>query len=133
LDIFFRWIGWLILVGFITSILWSMWADTLKPLIQTGDIRALLFNILGLPIILLGTGIFVYGGLLFLRRTFTVMDAPESVENITLIQSGESTPEELRRARMENLKALWNAWKPPLFWLAIGFALIALGGFLINQ
>ncbi len=34
---------------------------------------------------------------------------------------------------MQNLKALWDAWKHPLLWLAFGFALIALGGFLINR
>lgn len=34
---------------------------------------------------------------------------------------------------MQNLKALWDLWKHPLLWLAFGFALIALGGFLINR
>jgi len=132
-DKIFRVIGWLFLIGFIVSIFWSMWVDTLQPLIRSGDSQALIYNLIGLPIILLGTGIFVYGGVLFVRRTFNAFDTPQAVENIALIQSGELTPEELRRARLENLRALWAAWKFPLLWLVFGFALIALGGFLINR
>jgi hypothetical protein len=132
-DKIIRWVGWLILAGFIASILWSMWVDTLLPLIRAGDTRALIFSLIGLPTILLGTGLVVYGGLLFVRSTFTSMAAPETVENIARIRAGESAPDDLRRARIENLKALWSAWKLPLFWLALGFVLIALGGFLINR
>jgi hypothetical protein len=126
-------LAWLILAGFIASILWSMWVDTLLPLMRAGDTRAVIFNLIGLPTILLGTGLVVYGGLLFVRSTFTSMAAPQTVENIVRIRAGESAPDDLRRARIENLKALWYAWKRPLLWLAFGFALIALGGYLINR
>jgi hypothetical protein len=61
------------------------------------------------------------------------MSAPETAENIARIRAGESVPEDLQRARLENLKTLWGAWKMPLFWLVFGFILIALGGFLINR
>lgn len=132
-DKVFRWIVWLLVIGFVASILWSMWVDTLQPLVQAGDARALLFNLIGLPAILLGTGLIVYGGFLFVRSTFTAMSAPETVENIARIRAGDSVPEDLRRARFENMKALWNAWKRPVFWFVLGFALIALGGFLINR
>lgn len=132
-DKIIRWVGWLVLTGFIASILWSMWVDTLLPLVRAGDTRAVIFNLIGLPTILLGTGLVVYGGLLFVRSTFTSMAAPQTVENIVRIRAGGSTPDDLRRARIENLKALWYAWKRPLLWLAFGFALIALGGYLINR
>jgi hypothetical protein len=132
-DRLFRWLGWLLVIGFIASILWSMWVDTLQPLIRAGDTRALLYNILGLPAILLGTGLIVYGGFLFVRSTFTAMSAPETAENIARIRAGDAVPEDLQRARLENLKTLWGAWKMPLFWLVFGFILIALGGFLINR
>lgn len=131
-DVVFRWLGWLVLIGFVGSILWSMWVDTLQPLIRAGDTQALIFNLVGLPIILLGTGIFVYGGFRFVRATFHSMQEPGAVENIARIQEGSLPPDELQQARMENLRALWTAWKRPLAWLAFGFALIALGGFLIN-
>lgn len=132
-DKLFRWLVWLLVIGFVASILWSMWVDTLQPLIQSGDTRAVLFNMIGLPTILLGTGLIVYGGFLFVRSTFTAMSTPETVENIARIRAGDSMPEDLQRARFENLKALWSAWKFPLFWLVFGFGLIALGGFLINR
>lgn len=132
-DKLFRWLGWLLLVGFVASVLWSMWADTLQPLIRAGDTRALLFNLVGLPLILLGTGFIVYGGLLFIRSTFTAVSEPKTVDNIARIYAGTSTPDDLWRARLENLKALWEAWKRPLLWMVFGFALIALGGFLINR
>lgn len=132
-DKLFRWLVWLLVIGFVASILWSMWVDSLQPLIQSGDTRAVLFNLIGLPAILLGTGLIVYGGFLFVRSTFTAMSAPETVENIARFRAGESVPEDLRQARLENLRALWGAWKFPLFWLVFGFLLIALGGFLINR
>lgn len=132
-DKIIRWFGWLVLAGFIASILWSMWVDTLQPLIQAGDTRALIFNLIGLPTILLGTGLVVYGGLLFVRGTFTTMAAPETVENIAHIQAGVSVPDDLQQARLVYLKTLWAVWKRPLFWLAFGFGLIALCGFLINR
>lgn len=132
-DKLFRWLGWLLLVGFVASVLWSMWADTLQPLIRAGDTRALLFNLVGLPSILMGTGFIVYGGLLFMRSTFTAVSEPKTVDNIARIYAGTSTPDDLWRARLENLKALWEAWKRPLLWMVFGFALIALGGFLINR
>lgn len=132
-DKLFRWLGWLLLVGFVASVLWSMWADTFQPLIRAGDTRALLFNLVGLPSILLGTGFIVYGGLLFMRGTFTAVSEPKTVDNIARIYAGTSTPDDLWRARLENLKALWEAWKRPLLWMVFGFALIALGGFLINR
>jgi hypothetical protein len=131
-DVVFRWLGWLIVIGFVASILWSMWVDTLQPLIRAGDVQALIYNLVGLPIILLGTGIFVYGGVRFVRATLNAMAEPHTLDNYARIQAGNMLPDDLRQARMENLKALWNAWKVPLFWLALGFALIALGGFLIN-
>lgn len=132
-DTIFKWIGWFVLIGFVGSILWSMWVDTLQPLIRAGDTRGLIFNLVGLPIILLGTGIFVYGGFRFVRATFHAMQEPGAVANIARIQEGGLPSDELRLARMENLRTLWNAWKVPLLWLAFGFALIALGGFLINR
>lgn len=131
-DKLFRWLVWLLVIGFVASILWSMWVDTLQPLIQSGDKRAVLFNLIGLPVILLGTGVIVYGGFLFVRGTFTTMASPEIAENVARIRAGGSAPDDLRRVRRANLKALWDAWKYPLLWLGLGFAMIALGGFLIN-
>lgn len=85
-------LGWLILIGFVASILWSMWVDTLQPVIRTGDTRALILHMIGLPVILLGAGIFVYGGLLFVRRTFNAMGAPQTAETMALMRDGKLPP-----------------------------------------
>ncbi|MFA5405074.1 MAG: hypothetical protein WC358_09080, partial [Ignavibacteria bacterium] len=43
-------------------ILWSVVTETLFPLYNNKDYEELIYNSIGIPIILLGTGIFVYGG-----------------------------------------------------------------------
>lgn len=124
-------IGILALAAFVGSILWSMWVDTLRPLIQEGDSWAVAFNLVGLPLILLGVSIFVYGGYVFVRDTFTSFGNEKLLQNVAVIRAKPS-PKDVNAARWQNVRFLWQAWKPGLAWLALGFLIIAAGGFLIN-
>jgi len=126
-----KFIGMIILAACLASVLWSMWVDTLLPLIRAGDLRALVFNLLGLPLILVGVGIFVYGGLVFVRNTFDSYQDETLLESMATIRVKPSR-ESVRAARWQTLRIFWRAWKPGLAWLALGFLVIALGGFLIN-
>jgi len=124
-------IGILALAAFVGSILWSMWVDTLRPLIREGDSQAVFFNLVGLPLILIGVGIFVYGGYVFVRDTFGSFGNENLLQNVAVIRTKPSR-KEVTAAQWQNMRFLWQAWKPGLAWLALGFLIIAVGGFLIN-
>ncbi len=123
-------IGWGLAILFVGSILWSMWEETLLPLIRSGNTRSLWLHLVGMPIILLGTGIFVYGGIVFVRATFAALADSGLIENMRVIK-GELAGDK-RKAQWANAGLLVQSWLPGLGWLGFGFALIALGGFLIN-
>lgn len=127
-----KWILVGIAVLFVGSIIWSFIAETLMPLLAAGDSGAVGRNLLGFPIILLGTAIFVYGGFVFVRDTFSAMQDPEMTRNVSQIRTGDTSAEELRKARRQNLSMLLRSWKDGSLRMALGFALIALGGWLIN-
>jgi hypothetical protein len=130
-DRLWKYIGVAVLVVFIGSILWSMWAETLYPLIKAGDWRAVILHLIGLPVILVGVSIFVYGGYLFVIRTFACFGEEKMIESMAVIRS-KSSRQEVTAARWQTLRFFWRAWKPGLMWLALGFLILAAGGFLIN-
>ncbi len=133
LGTFWRWLGWTALVAFVGSLLWSVWFETLLPLIRAGDWRGLLLNLIGIPLLFAGTGLIVYGGFVFLRAMFRLSASETFQHRVDVLQSGTEDKAALRAARRENLRALWVTWKPGFGWIALGFLLIAAGGFIINR
>jgi hypothetical protein len=123
-----KYILWAAAAVFVGSILWSMWAETLLPLIRAGDMRAVWLHLIGMPIILLGTAVFVYGGAIFVRDTFSAFNNETLQENYLAIQTKQAT----WQIRWQNAKILFRSWVPGLRWLGLGFLLIAVGGYLIN-
>jgi hypothetical protein len=123
----------LIVIGaaFVGSILWSIVFETLLPLVREGNWLGLANNVVGIPIILLGTAVIVYAGFVFVRDTFSSLAGETLKQNVATIK-GKPSPEEVRAARRENMLILFRAWKSGLRWFALGFLLIAIGGFLIN-
>jgi hypothetical protein len=130
-DRVWKLIGIAALVVFVGSVLWSMWVETLWPLIVVGNWRAVVLHLIGLPLILIGVSIFVYGGYLFVRDTYSSYGDEGLLQSMTVIRS-KSSREEVSAARRQTLRIFWRAWKLGLAWLALGFLCIALGGFLIN-
>lgn len=127
-----KWLLIALVVLFVGSIVWSFVYETLLPLLQAGDTGAAARNLLGFPIILIGTAIFAYGGFLFVRDTFGAMQDPQLHDNVSTIRADESPAESQKRARRANLRFLLGSWKAGTLRMALGFALIALGGWLIN-
>ncbi len=116
---------------FVGAILWSIGFESLLPLWLAGDMEMLARNLIGIPIIFIGLGLFIWGALRFIPATYTAMSAPELRERVKLIRS--SAPKEIiSQARKENFIALIRAWKPALLYMLAGFTLIAFGGWLIN-
>ncbi len=123
-----KYILWTAAAVFVGSILWSMWAETLLPLIRAGDTRAVWLHVVGLPLILLGTAVFVYGGIVFVRDTLGAFGSDVLQANVQAIRAKQASG----AMRWQNAKILFRAWGPGLRWLGLGFLLIAAGGFLIN-
>jgi hypothetical protein len=117
-------------VLFVGSIFWSIWFDTLLPLIRAGDTPELIANLVGIPIILAGTVLFCYGGFVFVRDTFAIWSGFAAMPEAD-VRALKALPIAEQRRRYRAL--LWKAWQRPLLWMAIGFGLIAVGGFVINQ
>ena len=123
------WLGLTLLALFVGSILWSMWAETVQPLLRAGDTRGVLLHLVGLPLILAGTAVIIHGGFVFVRDTFHAMAGEAVQANIARFRSGDTGG---TAARWANARLLFRAWLPGLGRLALGFLLIAGGGFLIN-
>lgn len=121
----------LLITLFIGSIIWSIIFETILPLVRAGAIAELVLNIVGIPVILIGTWIFVRGGYIFIKETFAAMSTEEINDNVEIIRA-KSNQEASRQARRQNLNMLWQAWKPGLKLLAWGGFLIAIGGMGIN-
>ena len=117
---------------FVGSIIWSIVFETLLPLWREGDRVGLTYNLIGIPIILAGTAVIVYGGLRFLRDMFAVSQNERLQANAALLQDKTADPTAVHQARWENFKLLLQAWRAGFLWIVGGFLLIAMGGFLIN-
>ncbi|MBE9524173.1 MAG: hypothetical protein IMY76_03680 [Chloroflexi bacterium] len=102
---------------------------TLLPLARQGDIRRLIFNIVGLPLILIGIGGIFFGGYTFLKSTQQI-GSLEANQNNTEIINIYTSPEEIQLARRKNICLLLLAWKPGIRWIVINFLVIFVGGFL---
>jgi hypothetical protein len=123
-----KYVLWAVAAVFVGSILWSMWAETLLPLVRAGNTRAVWLHVVGLPLILLGTAVFVYGGYVFVRDTFDALGDETLQKNVQAIRAKQATG----ATCWQNAMILFRAWVPGLRWLGLGFLLIAAGGFLIN-
>ena len=126
-----KFVGIAALIALVGSILWSMWAETLRPLIEAGDSRAVMLHLIGLPLILIGVSIFTYGGYLFVRNTYGSYEDETLLQNMAIIRAKPS-PEDVSAARRQTVRVFWQAWKPGLARLGLGFLILAVGGFLIN-
>ena len=113
--------GKIILTGvavlFLGSIGWSIVVETLLPLARSGDWRALVFNLIGIPLILLATAMIVYGSLLVVRHMFMFMGDAQTQADIARLR----TREDAQGARRRNLRRWFRALGPGLIWMALGF------------
>ena len=124
-----RWIGWAALGAFIASILWSMWADTLQPLVRAGDLRQASLTALGLGIILCGLALVLRGGWMAASGGLAFLASPEVGARVAVVRSGGEGRREAQRA---NLRALWRAMGPGLLLMALAFGCFGLGGWLTH-
>jgi hypothetical protein len=118
-------------LAFAVAFFWSLWFDTIFPLIRQGDWAGLLFHLVGVPVILVGTGAIVYGGFRALCNMFDLGSNEEFVRHAEVIKA-RPTPQAVRAAQKAHL-VLWGAaLGRGAMWMLVGFLLIGVGGFLIN-
>lgn len=127
-----KWLLIALLIIFVGSIIWSFIYETLMPLMAQGDPGAVVRNLIGFPIILAGTALFAYGGFVFVRDTFSAMANPQLRQNVEQINDKSAAPDAVKQARWQNFRYLVASWKAGALRMALGFGLIAIGGWLIN-
>ena len=127
-----RAIGLLIVIAFSSAVLWSIWSETMLPLIQRGDMRGLTLNMIGIPLILLGVSLLAYGGIKFVNQTAIAMGDEEFHARAAFVRS-DPRPKARWEVWKLNLRQLVRLWWPALILMALAFALIGAGGMLINM
>jgi hypothetical protein len=129
---FWRVIGLLIAIVITSAILWSIWSETLLPLLREGDMRGLWLNLIGIPMILLGVAMLVYGGIKFVDRTAIAIKDKTFHERADFVRT-DPRPEARWEVWKLNLRQLGRLWWPPLLLFALALGLIIIGGILTNM
>jgi len=127
-----RVIGLIAAITITSAVLWSIWSETLLPLFREGDMRALWLNMIGIPLILLGVALLLYGGIKFVDRTAIAMKDKTFHERAAFVRT-DPRPEARWEVWKLNLRQLGRLWWPPLLLLALALGLIIIGGILTNM
>lgn len=106
--------------------------ETLIPFYRNGEYEEFAYNLVGIIILLIGTGIFGYGGWLILINTSVLIKDERIFNNIEIIRNKTLVKEDRKRARIENTKMLFSAWRKGAIKLLIGGLIILCGGIIIN-
>ncbi|MCW5874298.1 MAG: hypothetical protein KIS88_06590 [Anaerolineales bacterium] len=122
----------LVALVFFGSIIWSMGFETLLPLLRDEQWLALLANLLGLPLILIGTAGMCWGLWVFLRDTATFTSAPEWRSTQAQLRQVKVQGQERKAAQRKMLGLAWAGWKWSVIWLVGGIVLIIVGGIITN-
>jgi hypothetical protein len=117
----------------VVIILWSVATETLVPLYNSKKYEELFYNMFGIPVLLIGVGIFVYGGWVFVRDTRNLFDNNIQLSvNVDKIKNKALPKKEVKKARSENMELLFSTWKKGAFWLLAGAIVIIVGGLITN-
>jgi len=127
-----KYIIYAVAVIFFGVMVYSAVTETLIPLRNEGKKDEFFHNLIGIPVIFAGTGIFVYGGYRIVRGTFSVLSDEKLISNTSKIRTKEISKEIKSAARKENFRMLIKAWKQGAKWLGLGALLITIGGITIN-
>jgi hypothetical protein len=111
---------------------YSAVTEALIPLRNEGKNDEFFHNLIGIPVIFAGTGIFVYGGYRIVRGTFSVLSNEKLISNTSKIRTKVISKEIKSAAREENFRMLLNARNTEGKYLWLRSSLITTGGIIIN-
>lgn len=123
------WPAWAVVGLFLLAILWSMWSETLRPLVQAGETAYAFCTALGLVSVMLALLVLTYGGFLVVSRILSAMHEESFVRNAEIGRAGRRhyPMEVVRASRRENLRLIFHAARPGCLWMVAAFLLLALG------
>jgi len=124
----------LVAVFLVGSVLWSVIFETLLPLYRDGDTAAFIANLIGIPIILAGTVVIVYGGLRVVRGMFGFMTVAAVEADMQTEQDSIAKSKGRGGSQRAGSFRYWlMAWVPGGPLMLLGFLLIGIGSFIINR
>lgn len=124
-------LAWIGLVLFAGALVWSMWSETVRPLVQEGEIGRAIRTSFGMTAILAAVVAIIYGGFRIVSQILKTLRDQTVLENAELIrQRRHRSREAVRAASRANRRAVLRALYPGAVWMIGGFGLLALGGWL---
>jgi hypothetical protein len=112
------------------SILWSIFFETLLPLLRMDRNTEFWLNVIGIPILFVGVGLLTWGGFGFVLSVFGALSNP-ALRRMTQASQDAKVHQEAF-ARSQSALALRRAMQPALIRLALGVMLMVLGSLVIN-
>lgn len=123
--------AWVVLVIFAAALVWSMWSETVRPLVQEGATGRAIRTSFGLVAILAAVVAIIYGGFRIVSQILKTLQDQTVLDNTELIrQRRHRSREAVRAASRANRRAVLRALYPGAVWMIGGFGLLALGGWL---
>lgn len=120
----------LLVTVFFGSIIWSMGYETLLPLLRAEQWPALIANLVGLPLILIGTAVMLWGLWVFLRDVATLYSSAEWQQAQQDRADRQPGGDERNAAQRQAQSLALAHMRPGLLMIAGGIALIAIGGYI---
>ncbi|MBM3151348.1 MAG: hypothetical protein FJZ96_03945 [Chloroflexi bacterium] len=131
-------IAWLLPAVLVAGLAWSFATESLPVHLARRDYGAALLATLAFLLMVAATGLIVTGGIVFLRDTARLFGRNKRFrQDVRIVQTRElpaDTPpgRTVLQARRDNLRLLCQAWKAGFLWIASGFALMYVAGFLLH-
>lgn len=124
------WPAWVVIAVFLSALLWSMWSETLRPLVQAGEYIQAIRTAIGLALIVLSMLLLTYGGFRVVAQVMG-LTGTEIFENMRA-GTRRYPHERARTARLENARLLFRAARPGCLWMAMGLVLLVAGSIAIR-
>ncbi len=132
-PIILRFIILLAVLSCVGSVLWSLWFETLLLHLGQGKHLFAILELGGFFVCVLGVGCMAYSASIIVRNTNLLFANPRYQTNMQIVRHRKQYPSEsVREARKDNLRLLWSAWCPGFPWMALGWLIFAIGGWLIR-
>lgn len=116
---------------FVLALAFSVVFESLLPLWRAGDTEMLWRNLIGIPLIFIGLGFFIWSALRFLWDFLELFNGAEFDARNKGQNEGQQG-ENQRSSRSVRWVLMLKTWRPSFLLFVLAFSLMAVGGWLIN-